>query len=226
MDYETKIYLNNLIEVVEKLDNPDWWTIGVTSAITIVNAAIMIWLGYNQYKLLKRQTEAMEFGTYRDLYDIVKDANFQIDNFLDNLWKAEWRPTYQFDANFLKDRYDELSVLCKKMNDNITYYELKFSKDFIDINGYRSILHLMLRVYRDMSRLASENKIVYIEGMQRIYYNQNNEYEAYIDAVSRQFVNAGIGQYIKSYLESFVQERDNVRNNNVLEKIRERCKIE
>lgn len=222
MDYETKIYLDNLIEAVEKLDSPDWWAIG----ITVVNALIMIWLGWKQYTLQKQQTNAQEFSTYRDLYNVIKEANFQIDNFLANLWKAEWRPTYQFDANFIKDRYDELSNLCRILNDNITDYELKFSKDFIDINGYHSISQLMLRVYRDMSRLASENKIIYIEGMQRIFYNQDNEDEAYIDAVSRQFVNEGIRQYIKSNLESFVRERDNVRNNNVLEKIRERCKID
>lgn len=222
MDYETKIYIDNLIEAVEKLDSPDWWAIG----ITVVNALIMIWLGWKQYTLQKQQTNAQEFSTYRDLYNVIKEANFQIDNFLANLWKAEWRPTYQFDANFIKDRYDELSNLCRMLNDNITDYELKFSKDFIDINGYHSISQLMLRVYRDMSRLASENKIIYIEGMQRIFYNQDNEDEAYIDAVSRQFVNEGIRQYIKSNLESFVRERDNVRNNNVLEKIRERCKID
>ncbi len=222
MDYETKIYLDNLIEAVEKLDSPDWWAIG----ITVVNALIMIWLGWKQYTLQKQQTNAQEFDTYRNLYNIIKEANFQIDNFLANLWKAEWKPTYQFDANFLKDRYDELSNLCRILNDNITDYELKFSKDFIDINGYHSISQLMLRVYRDMSRLASENKIIYIEGMQRIFYNQDNEDEAFIDAVSRQFVNEGISRYIKSNLESFVRERDNVRNNNVLEKIRERCNID
>lgn len=222
MDYETKIYLDNLIEAVEKLDSPDWWAIG----ITVVNAIIMIWLGWKQYTLQKQQTNAQEFSTYRDLYNVIKEANFQIDNFLANLWKAEWRPTYQFDANFLKDRYDELSNLCRILNDNITDYELKFSKDFIDLNGYHSISQLMLTVYRDMSRLASENKIIYIEGMQRIFYNQDNEDEAFIDAVSRQFVNEGISRYIKSNLESFVRERDNVRNNNVLEKIRERCKID
>lgn len=222
MDYETKIYLDKLVEAIEKPDGPDWWSIGITA----VNALIMIWLGWKQYTLQKQQTNAQEFDTYRNLYNIIKEANFQIDNFLANLWKAEWRPTYQFDANFIKDRYDELSNLCRILNDNITDYELKFSKDFIDINGYHSISQLMLRVYRDMSRLASENKIIYIEGMQRIFYNQDNEDKAYIDAVSRQFVNEGISRYIKSNLESFVRERDNVRNNNVLEKIRERCKID
>lgn len=222
MDYETKLILQDLIEAVEKLDSPDWWAIG----ITVVNALIMIWLGWKQYTLQKQQTNAQEFSTYRDLYNVIKEANFQIDNFLANLWKAEWKPTCQFDANFLKDRYDELSSLCNRLNENIADYELKFSKDFIDINGYHSISQLMLRVYRDMSRLASENKIIYIEGMQRIFYNQDNEDEAFIDAVSRQFVNEGISRYIKSNLESFVRERDNVRNNDVLEKIRERCNID
>ena len=222
MTNETQIYLDKLVEAVEKLDSPDWWAIG----ITVVNALIMIWLGWKQYTLQKQQTNAQEFSTYRNLYNVIKEANFQIDNFLANLWKAEWKPTYQFDTNFLKDRYDELSSLCNRLNENIADYELKFSKDFIDINRYHSISLLMLRVYRDMSRLASENKIIYIEGMQRIFYNQDNEDEAFIDAVSRQFVNEGIRQYIKSNLESFVRERDNVRNNNVLEKIRERCKID
>ena len=44
MDYETKILLNKLVEAV---DSPDWWAIG----ITIVNALIMAWLGWRQYKL-------------------------------------------------------------------------------------------------------------------------------------------------------------------------------
>ena len=62
--------------------------------------------------------------------------------------------------------------------------------------------------------------------MQRITYNQENEDEVYINAISRQFINKGICQYIKSDLESFVRERNEVRNYDVLEKIRNRCKID
>ena len=58
MDYEIKIYLDNLIEAVEKLNSPDWWTIG----ITIVNALIMIWLGWKQYKLQKEQSKSQEYA--------------------------------------------------------------------------------------------------------------------------------------------------------------------
>lgn len=240
MTGETRILFEQLIEainvnqieidkIVEAINSPDWWTIGITA----VNAVIMVWLGWKQYKLQqqqtilqKRQTESQMFDTYRNLYSIIKEANFQIDNFLANLWKAEWLPTYQFDANFLKDRIDELSILCEKMSQSITEYELKFSKDFIDIKGYYSISTLMLKTYRNMDRLVSENKLRYIEGMQRITYNQENEDEVYINAISRQFINKGICQYIKSDLESFVIERNEVRNYDVLEKIRNRCKID
>ena len=38
-----------LQELVKAVNRPDWWTIGITSAITIINAAIMVWLGWNQY---------------------------------------------------------------------------------------------------------------------------------------------------------------------------------
>ena len=51
MDYETKILLNRLAEEVEQLNEPDWWVIG----ITVVNALIMAWLGWRQYKLQKQQ---------------------------------------------------------------------------------------------------------------------------------------------------------------------------
>ena len=240
MTDETKILFEQLADainanqvefnrIVEAINSPDWWVIGITA----VNAVIMVWLGWKQYKLQqqqtilqKRQTESQMFDTYRNLYSIIKEANFQIDNFLANLWKAEWTPTYQFDANFLKDRIDELSILCEKMSQSITEYELKFSKDFIDIKGYYSISTLMLKTYRNMDRLMSENKLRYIEGMQRISYNQENEDEVYINAISQQFINKGICQYIKSDLESFVRERNEVRNYDVLEKIRNRCKID
>ena len=76
MDYETKIYLDNLIEAVEKLNSPDWWSIG----ITIVNALIMIWLGCKQYKLQKEQSKLQEYAIYRKLYELVKTMDGLIKN--------------------------------------------------------------------------------------------------------------------------------------------------
>ena len=72
--------------------------------ITVVNAAIMVWLGWRQYKLQqqqtelqKRQTEAQEYEIYRRLYLLVNNANNEIDEFLKNLYMGTWQPHIQMD---------------------------------------------------------------------------------------------------------------------------------
>ena len=67
MDYETKILLNRLVDEVEKLNSPDWWVIG----ITVVNAVLMLWLGWRQFKLQKQQTKIQEYELYRRMYNCV-----------------------------------------------------------------------------------------------------------------------------------------------------------
>ena len=91
MDYETKMLLNNLIDEVGRLNDPDWWVIG----ITIVNALIMAWLGWRQYKLQQRQTKLQEqqtlhqeYDIYSRLYKLVKSADLEIDHFLDEITES------------------------------------------------------------------------------------------------------------------------------------------
>lgn len=67
MDYESKILLHRLVEEVEKLNSPDWWVIG----ITVVNAVLMLWLGWRQFKLQKQQTKIQEYELYRRMYNCV-----------------------------------------------------------------------------------------------------------------------------------------------------------
>ena len=49
MDYETKILLNRLIEVI---DSPDWWTI----ALAIINTIAVIGIAYMQIRMQRQQT--------------------------------------------------------------------------------------------------------------------------------------------------------------------------
>ena len=74
-----------LSELVDAINRPDWWTIGITCTITVVNAAIMVWLGVNQYKLQRRQTEAQEYETYKKLYSQLNAVNAEIKMFVANL---------------------------------------------------------------------------------------------------------------------------------------------
>ena len=64
MESEIQILLNELIEAINK---PDWWSIGITT----INAVIVIWLGFKQYELQKRQTDAQEYQVYKSLYDLI-----------------------------------------------------------------------------------------------------------------------------------------------------------
>ena len=69
MDYETKILLNRLIEAVEKLDSPDWWTI----ALSILGIALSSLLSFLVYKLTrkigKQQTDLQKANIKLILYD-------------------------------------------------------------------------------------------------------------------------------------------------------------
>ena len=135
-----------LQELVEAVNRPDWWTIGITSVITIINAAIMVWLGWNQYKLQKRQTEAQEYDVYRKLYILLSNANSQIDGFLNDLDKALWEPYYNMDKEFLKRKQTFIDKLMKDLRDSYIDYELKFSKEAFNKDGYLQILSLMSRI--------------------------------------------------------------------------------
>ena len=86
MDYETKIYLEKLVEAV---NSPDWWSIGITA----VNALIMIWLGWKQHKLQQQQlrlqeqqTKQQDYQLYKTMFQVISDANIEISNFLFTLY--------------------------------------------------------------------------------------------------------------------------------------------
>ena len=122
MDYETKLYLDKVIETIEKLDSPDWWII----ILTIVNIGAFVFVAITQIKLQKQQTKlqeqqtkAQEYEVYRNLYRIVKRANSSIDSFLDDLWTALWADTYKFAPDYYKKQRQEILSLNEEFEINI-----------------------------------------------------------------------------------------------------------
>ena len=57
MDYETKIYLEKLIEAI---DSPDWWSVIVTFIAAVVAATITYVLGKRQNQLQEQQIKLQE----------------------------------------------------------------------------------------------------------------------------------------------------------------------
>lgn len=220
MDYESKILLNNLIDAV---NGTDWWVVG----ITFVNAAIMVWLGWNQYKLQKRQTEAQEYDIYRKLYTLLSNANREIDGFLFNLWDALYEPTYKIDKDFLQRKQTVIDNLRKDLSKSYIDYELKFSKDTFNKDGYLQILSFMSRIIRYIISSVEKNEMLLMRGVQSLEYENGKEDEAYASAIARQVTQPYWHTVLMQNFESFIRQKKAVRcDNAVLDKIRKKCKID
>ena len=148
MDYETKIYLDKLIEAVEELNNPDWWSIGITSVIAVVNAGFMIWIGIRQNNLQKQQTKlqaqqtkSQEYDLYRGLYRLF----WKIHNIADSL-------VFKIYTNiaiggvsiytWAKLR-EEIELLQNELDEKSIDIQLKFPDDIYRCAQYKFLLSLM-----------------------------------------------------------------------------------
>ena len=223
MTPETEI----LQELVKAVNCPDWWTIGITSAITIVNAAIMVWLGWNQYKLQKRQAEAQEYDVYRKLYILLSNANSQIDSFLNDLDMSLWEPYYKNDKDFLKRKQTFVDKLMKDLRDSYIDYELKLSKETFNKDGYLQILSLMSRIIQQTMISLEKDEIEIFRGVQTITSERGKEDKAYAYHITLHFKEDYLRNVLIQNLESFIELKHKVRcKDAVLESIRTKCKID
>lgn len=223
MDTNTQI----LQELVEAINRPDWWTIGITSAITIINATIMVWLGWRQYKLQKQQTYAQEYGIYKKLYLLLKNANDEIDDFLISINAALWAPQHKSNRDLLPHKLAYIESLRKNLLENYTDYELKFSSKTFNGDTYLRILTLMSRIVRQTIESLDKDEVVLKEGMERISYEQGKEDEAYVYAIVEHFKNDYTRMVILQDCNTFRLLKNVVRCDNLLLKdIGNRFKID
>lgn len=232
MDYETKILLNNLIDEVGRLNDPDWWTIG----ITIVNALIMVWLGWRQYKLQQRQTKLQEqqtlqqeYDIYSRLYKLVKSADLEIDHFLDEITDSLGViPSKKAENGFLKLKLDYIEHLIKKLEENAIDFEIKFDKEFFNLNGYRNILGYMAYNIKSLIKMVDEKKITYDSFSQTIHSVDGCMDKGKAYYIAQHIKDKRYEVVIGSNLLDFVERRKKLRenNNDVLAIIRKRCKVE
>lgn len=232
MDYETKILLNRLAEEVEKLNSPDWWIIG----ITIVNALIMAWLGWRQYKLQQRQTELQkqqilqqEYEIYSQLYKLVKRADVEIDHFLDEIIESLGViASKKAENGFLKLKFDYIEKLCKELEENSLDFEIKFTKEFFDSDEYRNVLRFMANNLKSLFMMVDEKEIVYDSFLQTIHSVDGSIEKGKAYYIAQHIKDKQSGEIICSNLLYFIKRRENLRksSDDILARIRERCKVE
>lgn len=226
MESDLQLLIAKLVDLAK---HPDWWSFGVTC----VNAIIMIWLGFNQYRLQKqqtelqkRQTEAQEYELYRRLYLLVSQVDTEINDFFRSLAWSTWQPYQLVDKNLLQVKQKNLIKLKEDLQAGYVDYKLKFSKDIFDPKGYADILLLMsVLIQRFIDELEKGN-VEIAQGLQRIYCGPMDPDAAYAMHIAKRFVTPNLRDDFMGGFMSFIEQKKKLRcNDELLRMLEKRCRI-
>ena len=252
MDYETKIYLDKLIEAV---NSPDWWSVGATIFAAIAAAVITWVLGWRQSKLQKQQLKiqerqnelqeqqlkiqerqnelqeqqirAQEYEVRKRLYLLLTNANREIDNFIEELDRLLWQPWHNSNEGGLNRKKAHIDKLFNDLRDSYVDYELKLSKETFNKDGYLNILNLMSRVLQHTIDSLEKGEAHLSQGCQRIFNVNGDMEEGYIRHICSHFKEGLMLNALYQTLRQFVELRQKVRcDDSLLESIRAKCKID
>ena len=183
-----------------------------------------------QTKLQEQQIRQQEYAIYSQLYKLVRSSNVEINAFLENIHHSFWgRNYYRADKGFFKERKEYIDKLLNELEQNALDFEIKFSKDFFNISDYRTVLTQMSIILQLLNEFV-EKDMIYMEmgSSIRMSYPSDKENEAYAQNIAEHIKDVKVRPLIYAHILSFAKARDKVRanGNDILEKIRERCKVE
>ena len=233
MTPETEI-MKELIEAVEQLNRPEWWSVGSTIVAAIVAAVITYVLGKRQnelqeqqLKLQEQQIRAQEYEVRKRLYLLLTNANREIDNFIEELDRLLWQPWHNSNEDALNRKKTHIDKLFNDLRDSYVDYELKLSKETFNKDGYLNILNLMSRVLQHTIDSLEKGEAHLSQGCQRIFNVNGDMEEGYIRHICSHFKKGLMLNALYQTLRQFVGLRQKVRcDDSLLESIRAKCKID
>ena len=200
-------------------------------AITLINAAIMTWLGVNQYKLQKRQTElqqrqteAQEYEVYKRLYSLLYRVHNEVNDFMHNVSFGTWKTYYDTDKESLKRKEKLIKQLRTDLLNDYLDYELKFSKDMFDKEAYSKILYQMYAVLYHVNVAIENNEVDMPMGTLRVYPVEGDMEMGDAVAIARRFKNSDM---MLNGLVTFIEQKRKLGTcEDALEMIKEKCRID
>lgn len=192
-------------------------------AITIINAAIMTWLGINQYKLQKRETEAQEYEIYKRLYSLLIKVHTEVNGFLDNVSFGTWKTYYDTNKESLKIKEKFINQLKTDLLNDYLDYELKFSGDLFDKEAYRQILSTMSTILYQINQAIDNNDIDMPIGSHRIYPVDGDKDVGMAVAIAKRFKDADM--MLNGLMYFINQKRQFGKCHDALKTIKKKCKI-
>ena len=222
MTDESKILFEQLIEAI---NSPDWWTIG----ITVVNALIMIWLGWRQYKLQQQQTKQQDYEPNKELLVIIKGIDNQIEHHLYTLFYMLIDGVKSSIISRFSELKTELDALVKQVNDHKIDFELRFPAEKTLISDYIMICFYMYNIYSTFQKhIENENidlEIIFdIDKAAKIISLDNDE--KYKEEILFYIKDENVHKSIMTSIDIFIKKKISILDKKYADKIAERCKIE
>lgn len=215
---------------VKFITDPDWWGVIATFVAAAVAAWITYKLGKRQNRLQEQQIRQQEYAIYSQLYKLVKRVDAEIDGYLneiiDSLGVVPWKKAKD---GYLQRKLEYLLELHNEMEQNALDFEIKFSKDFFDLGGYRSIIAEMIHNLQLLVNMVEADKMLYDSGCSRTILDVDGSIEkGQVYYIAQHIKDKQCEVAVGSNLLLFIEQRKNLResSNDILAKIRERCKVE
>ena len=232
MDYETKLYLDKVIETIEKLDSPDWWII----VLTIINIGAFVVVAWTQIKIQKHQTKlqeqqkkAQEYDTYRLLYALIKESNWHIKSFIRSLYSSIiYSRSIEEIRDELEDMQKRLYGMENRLMKQIIDFELKLPNGETIVRDYQSVLLLAGNISGYLSRIISKDDDSILK-KSKIEYDYSMTYILHDEFVMKNAIVARIYKeendtFLERRLDSFLKKRDDLIEKKYIDAIAEYCK--
>lgn len=215
MDYETKILLNRLVDEVEKLNSPDWCVIG----ITVVNALIMAWIGWRQYKLQQRQTKIQEHEVYKNLYSLIKSIhNLGGSIIYTAFFVLKDSKIDEFDIRHLQNKRKALDDLSLKLSEFEIDLGLKTNIRKIEYANYEFFLSVASGLIIDLTLLLKNASIHPLNVDKNLTFNEN-EMIGLILAKTEESER----ESLKKRFDNYTKLKNRIENYKILESLKKHC---
>ena len=233
MDYETKIYLEKLIEAVDNLNSPDWWII----ILTIANIGAFVFVAITQIKLQRQQTKlqaeqnkSQEYEVYKQLYSVIKDINKESDKLINRFYlyftSSVYREIYkrECDNGFIGWLYNRINELDDRFDNCAIDFEIKLAGDTTDLRHYQTLVNEMMLKTQAMERFEKLQIIVFREeeGVNALMLTYRGEKDALINGICDRVAVEKYKDAIRKDLENYLLVRKQVMERNTLDKIKQR----
>lgn len=232
MDYETKIYLDKLVEAIEKPDGPDWWMI----VLTVINIVAFVVVAWTQIKIQKHQTnlqeqqkKVQEYDTYRLLYALIKESNWYIKSFIHSLYSSIiYSRSIEEIRDELENMQKRLYGMENRLMQQIIDFELKLPNGETIVRDYQSVLlhagnisgYISRIISKDDDSILKKSKIEHDHTMTYILRDEFVMKNAIVARINKK----GKAVFLERRLDILLKHRDDLIEKEYIDTIAEYCK--